>query len=126
MRNATLVKLAGLAALPLALAACGGGESGSSAPGTTVPGTVVVEALDIRFDEKSYEAVAGDVTFVYLDKGNIRHTLLIDGVDGFKLEVNGNGESDTGTVSLDPGEYLIYCDVPGHRPAMEATLTVRS
>jgi plastocyanin len=125
MRSTTFAKLAAVAvAVPLTLAACGGGETGSSAPGTTVAGTVAVGARDIAFDKKQYTAAAGEVTFVYLDEGNIPHTLLIEGVDGFKLRVDGNGDDDTGTVTLEPGEYLMYCDIPGHRPAMEATLTV--
>jgi uncharacterized cupredoxin-like copper-binding protein len=51
------------------------------------------------------------------------HTLLVDEVDDFKLQVNTNGDTDTGTVELEPGEYRLYCDVPGHT-SMEATLTV--
>lgn len=126
MRRTTRLLPAALLVAPLLLAACGGGETGSSAPtASTVPGTVVVKARDILFDKKRYEASAGEVTFLYVDEGRIRHTLLIDGVEGFKLEVLGNGDDDSGTVSLDPGEYLIYCDVPGHRPAMEATLVVK-
>ncbi len=125
MRRTTRFLPAALLVAPLLLAACGGGESGSSVPTTAAPGTVVVKARDILFDQRRYEATAGEVTFLYVDEGRIRHTLLIDGVEGFKLEVLGNGDDDTGTVTLDPGEYLIYCDVPGHRPAMEATLVVR-
>ena len=50
------------------------------------------------------------------------HTLLIDGVDDSKLQVSANGDTDRGTVDLEPGDYA-YCDVPGHS-SMEATLAV--
>jgi uncharacterized cupredoxin-like copper-binding protein len=50
---------------------------------------------------------------------------VIEGVDGFKLDVPTNGDVDEGSVDLQSGEYTIYCDVPGHRNAgMEATLEV--
>jgi uncharacterized cupredoxin-like copper-binding protein len=37
--------------------------------------------------------------------------------------VASSGDTDEGTTELEPGDYRIYCDVPGHS-AMEATLTV--
>jgi plastocyanin len=87
-------------------------------------GGLTVEALDsLSFDRDSYTASAGEVEIVYENGGSMVHTLLIEGVDDFKLQVNTNGETDTGAVELEAGEYRIYCDVPGHS-SMEATLTV--
>jgi uncharacterized cupredoxin-like copper-binding protein len=37
--------------------------------------------------------------------------------------VTSEGDTDVGTADLEPGEYRLYCDVPGHE-SMEATLTV--
>ena len=40
------------------------------------------------------------------------------------LEVE-NGEPSTGSISLEPGRYILYCDVAGHRESgMEAQLLV--
>ena len=40
------------------------------------------------------------------------------------LEVE-NGETSTGSISLEPGRYILYCDVAGHRDSgMEAQLLV--
>lgn len=117
----------------LALGGCGddGGETPSAGePATETPapaggGGVDIVAHDISFDEDAYEATAGTVEVSYLNEGNIPHTLVIEGIDGFKLEVTGNGDEDQGTVELDAGTYTLFCDVAGHRAAgMEATLEV--
>jgi plastocyanin len=54
------------------------------------------------------------------------HDLVFDDdkVPGFKLEVNGNGDSDELKLDVKPGEYTYYCSIPGHRASMEGTLTV--
>ena len=47
------------------------------------------------------------------------------GKSGFKLTVNGQGETKAGKVNLTPGTYTIYCDIPTHREAgMQAKLIV--
>ena len=87
---------------------------------------VDVVAEDIGFASSDYTADAGPVGFVYRNDGVIGHTLLIEGVDGFKLEVAATGDVDEGSVDLAAGQYTIYCDVAGHRDAgMEAVLEVQ-
>lgn len=118
--------------LPLALgliAACGGDDDGgdSAAPPDLdeTDATLEVLAEDISFPEDVYEATAGRVGFVYENVGNIRHTLLIEGVDDFELDVNKLGDVDAGAIDLEPGTYVLFCDIPGHRPAgMVAELVV--
>lgn len=131
-RTPRIVALAGLTAA-LALVACSGDDGQTEAKGTASepattgsPGmTVNVEAHDISFTPKELQATAGDVTIRYTNSGAIQHTLLIDGKDGFKLDVMKSGDADTGMVKLAPGAYTMYCDVPGHRAAgMEARLVV--
>ena len=113
------------------LAGCGGdddddgGDDGlSTGSGDGAGGTVTVVAQDsLSFDQDEYTASAGEVTIDYENGGNLTHTLLIDGVDDFKLSVTSNGDIDDGAVELEAGDYRIYCDIPGHE-SMEATLTV--
>jgi uncharacterized cupredoxin-like copper-binding protein len=116
--------MAALAIVPLT-AACGGSSGSSNTPSGTADVTVI--ATDSRFDAKTYTAkanAAGEVSFEYVGKGSLVHTLLVDKVSGFKLQVS-NGKKATGKVALAPGTYTIYCDIPGHRAqGMEATLTV--
>lgn len=115
-----------LAVLSLAaLTGCGGDDDSDAASGGASGDAVDVVAQDIKFPSDTYEATAGAVDVAYRNEGSITHTLVIDGVDGFKLEVAGNGDTDEGTVDLGAGTYTLYCDVAGHREAgMEATLEV--
>ena len=110
-----------------ALAACGGGES---APETTLPAGVdlVVKAVPtIRWDASSYTAPAGEIDVFLANDDNVKHVLVVlqdDKVVGdLELEVNKRGDTDQGTITLEPGEYRIYCTVPGHG-SMDSTLTV--
>lgn len=121
MRAATL--LAG--AVILTLASCGGDDDTMPADDAgPADSSVTVVARDIDFDADAYEAEAGAVEIVYESEGDIVHTLVIDGVP-LELIVRENGDVDRGVVDLEPGEYTVFCDVPGHRPAgMVATLTV--
>ncbi|HET6951076.1 MAG TPA: cupredoxin domain-containing protein [Acidimicrobiales bacterium] len=116
-----------VAATTASLAACGSDDDGDA--GTPVTsgsdGRLVVVAEDIAFGADAYEVTGGEVRFEYRNDGSIVHTLLIEGVDGFKLEVTGHGDVDEGAVDLPAGDYTVYCDVAGHRQAgMEATLAV--
>jgi uncharacterized cupredoxin-like copper-binding protein len=115
----------------LSVAACGSsGSSGSGSSGTTAPaGSLVVEAEDIHFDKKAYEAPAGEVTIDYVSKGQILHDLVIYDKDnkvvGHTLRVT-PGQKKVGTFDLPAGTYTLICDIPGHREAgMVATLTTK-
>jgi plastocyanin len=109
-------------AAALALGACGDDDEGDGGLAEDADLTVVAQDT-LTFDRGSYEAEAGELTIGYENGGNLTHTLLIEGVDGFELEVNSQGDTDAGTVELEAGEHRIYCDIPGHE-RMEATLTV--
>jgi plastocyanin len=117
-----------LAASSLAFAACGGGDSG---PADTVPADtqlVVTAVPSIRFDAESYEATAGEISVGYINEDSVRHTLIVvkDGekVPNFKLEIGKKGDVDYGSITLEAGNYVLFCDVPGHQN-MKAELTVK-
>jgi plastocyanin len=132
--NKRLTLIGALVITAAVLAACGGDDddgsgsdglstgSGDGGGGGGAPVTVVAQD-SLRFDHEDYTASAGEVTIDYENGGNLTHTLLIDGVDDFKLTVSANGDIDEGTAGLEPGDYRIFCDIPGHE-SMEATLTV--
>jgi plastocyanin len=119
--------LALAAAAAIVVAGCGSGAATTerSSPSAGQGGDVTVVAKDIKFAAADYRAAAGSVHVTYRNEGSIEHTLKIDGVDGFKLDVPANGDVDDATVQLAAGSYTIYCDVAGHREAgMHGTLTV--
>lgn len=113
------VPAAALAAAALVLAGCGD-DDGSAGDGADV---VTVRGDDrLQFDQDTYQAEPGEVTFVYVNDGAVAHTLLIEGVDDFRLSM---GRRDEGAVELDAGEYVLWCDIAGHREAgMVADLVV--
>lgn len=88
---------------------------------------VSIEALpSLTFDAAEYVAEAGVVEIDYVSRGG-SHTLVFaeHELNGFKLFSPGDGQRDTGKVQLEPGQYTVYCDIPGHRAAgQEATITV--
>ena len=133
-KPATVAAL-GIAAA-LALGACGGGGGGgataaptASTRAATDPATsgtaLSIEAHEFSLSPSDLRAAAGNVAIQYTNAGAIQHTLVIDGVAGFKLDVAKAGDVDTATVNLEPGTYVLYCDIPGHRQAgMEDHLIV--
>lgn len=125
-RATRLVAIAGLSAF--ALASCGGG--GSSTPDYSIPtdADLVVKAVPtIRWDATEYTAPAGDITVFLANDDSVKHVLVVrqgDKVVGdLQLTVNKRGDVAEGTVTLEPGEYSVYCIVPGHGN-MNSTLTV--
>lgn len=121
--------LVAVAVAPLALGACGGDDGGSSAVTAPAGSTIVVEALNLTFDQKAYNAIAGDQVIAYLGIDSQRHTLAVLDADqqqvGEEVAVD-KGDVETIDVELPPGEYTLICTVPGHAAAgMKATLTVK-
>lgn len=98
------------------------GEAGAS----TVLDVASPKDGSLVFEPDGLEASAGLIALVYTNPSQVPHNI--------NLEFEGKtiAESETiseGTVKLEkrlqPGEYVFYCDVPGHRQAgMEGDLTV--
>lgn len=115
----------------LVMTACGADDSPVASPTSgdsseEAEAGVTVIAKDISLAPATVRATAGDVHITYRNEGSIVHTLLIEGVDGFKLDVASRGDVEEGSVRLAPGTYTMYCDVAGHRQAgMHGTIEVQ-
>ena len=125
-----------LAALVLALSACGGGSSSSSTtPAATGGGgggggsTVQISADPsgaLKFEQTDVSATAGSITIDFTNMSSLSHDVRIEGngASGGTDEITDS--STTATVDLEPGTYTFFCSVDGHRAAgMEGTLTVK-
>ncbi len=120
--------MAAVVALGLTASACGGGGGGGGGGivESVEDGVLQVVADDTQdFDADAYRATAGDIAIRYVLSGFQEHTLVVEGYeDELVLRVE-NGGTDSGTITLEAGRYILYCDIPGHREGgMEARLLV--
>jgi plastocyanin len=101
------------------------GAAGYQQPGGPPVATLDVQALPSNtFQAADFTVPAGIIQVNYIQVGGT-HTLVFSNPEfsGFQLAVPGGPE--TGKVELQPGNYTIYCTIPGHRAAgMQANVTV--
>ncbi len=77
----------------------------------------VFVAVDIGWEAAPPTLPAGDVELGIWNQGNTVHNLVIEELgDEVLLEASGDG-TDTATVTLEPGQYTYFCNIPGHREA---------
>jgi plastocyanin len=111
-----------LAALALALAACGGDDASGAAEGGG-DAVSVVGTDDLRFEPATLSVDAGTVEFELVCEDQVNHNLVIEET-GEEVVSCTPGETATGTVDLDAGDYTYICTVPGHETTMRGDLTV--
>lgn len=134
------------AIVPLVLAAAvaaGGGVAGAS-EGVASAATVKVQLKEWTLTPSAVAVPAGAVTFVVRNAGGIPHEFVImrtnahhhvlpmhgsqaaeQGVQG-EIEDLAPGKTSRLTVRLQPGKYVLLCNLPGHYKAGQfAALRVR-
>ena len=131
VRSRTPLRVAGLlAAMLLALAACGGDgddpqdagtDAGAEGGGGAEAVTLEVTAEDNSFDPSSLEAPAGsEVTVELTNDGNNPHTFTIDDPEADTGSVDGGG-SGTATFTMPDTSVAFYCAIHGET-AMSGTV----
>ena len=79
------------------------------------------------FDPDTLEGEAGPIELAYTNPSPVPHNIAVE-VDGETLaesETVTDGDAASATAELEPGEYVFYCAIPGHRESgMEGTLTL--
>jgi plastocyanin len=69
-------------------------------------------------------AVDGGDALVVVNEGVAAHNLAIDG-GPVTPDLNGGEAAELDLVGMSPGDYTVFCAIPGHREAgMEETLAV--
>lgn len=100
------------------------GEGAESIASPDLPPGEVFVAQDIFYAEAPEVVPTGEQTWVIDNQGTIVHNIVVEELGDELIAEAEGGEVATGTVTLDEGEYVYYCDIPGHREAgMEGTLT---
>jgi len=87
--------------------------------------SVTVTGSDFSFSLDEDNLAAGNYEIVLVNEGRATHDLVVEqnGTDIAASDDIGPGESTTFTVTLEPGEYVLYCSIGNHR-AMGMELTV--
>jgi plastocyanin len=97
-----------------------GGASDAAAAVTAEEGDFFVKLSDETLSPGTY-------TFTVENTGNATHSLAIEGPGGVDMtsDTLQGGDSTTMTVTLQAGEYEVYCPIGNHRAmGMDTTLTV--
>lgn len=99
----------------------------SNKPVVAQNGKLSIDAVDgTAFSASKAIAKAGQVTFTMKNTSPINHNIALQGVPGAAGKIVNQGGISTFTVTLKPGTYTFYCQVPGHEQAgMKGTLTVK-
>lgn len=100
----------------------GGGDAEPAVLEEIPAGALVWVSVDIDFSEEVTQADAGEQVIAIDNQGNLPHNVVLEGTS-IRVDADG-GQQAAATVTLEPGTYTFYCDVPGHRATMEGTIEV--
>lgn len=110
--------LAGIAAFR------GGGASEEAADGEGGPVTASIELAEWSITG-DLEIPAGEVTVDVTNAGTMTHNLVFENDGPRSPDLNPGDTAAVEAGSLEPGTYVIFCAIPGHRTSgMEARLVV--
>ena len=108
----------------LALAGCNGEETPEAgAPEEDAQTVAVVGQDNLTWDAEELTVDAGEVTVILTCEPGVNHNFVIEDT-GEEVVACDRGETETGTVELEAGEYTYVCTVPGHEQTMRGTLIV--
>ena len=101
--------------------------SATSTPESSTGSEIAVTETEYRINLPKQALTPGSYTFTVRNEGNAPHDLVIKGpgVESAKTAVLPSNQEGRLTVTLQPGEYELWCSVGNHRAnGMETTITV--
>jgi plastocyanin len=101
------------------------GASGYQQPKGPAVATITVEALpNITYNQSEYPVPTAGIVEIDFVQGGGTHTVNFADSTYAGFQLNVPPKKDTGKVELKAGKYEIFCDIPGHRATMHATIVV--
>ncbi|MDS1271026.1 cupredoxin domain-containing protein [Lipingzhangella sp. LS1_29] len=86
---------------------------------------IAVEATEMAFEGLPETVPAGTVEIELDNVGDLPHDIVVEELGDEVVASAEPGESASGTVELEPGEYTVYCSIGNHRQeGMEEVVTV--
>jgi uncharacterized cupredoxin-like copper-binding protein len=95
--------------------------------GTAIAGpSVRVSMTEYAFAPSPIEVQASDARFTIVNDGKLPHDFVVPQVGKGTADQRPGTSATLDLRSLEPGTYVVVCDLPGHRAAgMETTLVIR-
>ena len=105
------------------------GDTGptSASPAAQPPAALTATMADFSIDLGAGSVPAGSYTVEVVNEGGSSHDLVVerDGERVAAADAVDPGRTGTLTVTLEPGEYVLYCSIADHRAmGMETTIEV--
>lgn len=118
-----------LVSVLVVLVACGGNdasdtteqEENNGSSEDTTSQEINMTGINFEFDQAEYTVKAGEEVTINYQNEEGMHGIAIDGLD---VDIKGDGQATF--TPTEPGEYIIYCNIPcgaGHDD-MKSTLIV--
>ena len=89
-------------------------------PGEPGPQIIEVSASEFRFEPRAITIAAGPTTFLVRNDGMVDHDFVIERGRGNAIaatEPISPGATAQLVTTLEAGQYLLVCAIPGHREA---------
>lgn len=108
--------------------AAGTTPAGTSAPAASAAASATIRVLDFKLDPASITVAGTELSLAVTNDGPTVHNVTVRQGSGPELFGTADlkaGESETLVHAIAPGEYVLYCDLPGHESlGIIGTLTV--
>jgi len=93
--------------------------------GATAGATATVSMIEMAFVPDPIEVSVDDAVLRIVNDGAVEHSLLVPDLGKGTPDLQPGQELTIDLTDQEPGEYYVFCDIPGHREAgMETSLVL--